>query len=711
MAAPVSTTHLTFVDVPGGQKVAVLTMDSPPVNSLSRGTRAGLVAGVEKALADKSVVGIIVRGAGRAFCAGAEITEFAGTSSIKEEPLQDTISRLENCKIPVVAVVHGFALGGGCEVALGTHYRLAAADAQFGLPEVNLGLLPGAGGTQRLPRLIGAVASAEMILSGNPIRADKALKLGVVDAILKEKSEEGRLKEAVAFILTKKGQPRPIAAMAVPDAGQPDLMSKLDATYKASMQRRRGEFAPGRIIDCVKAAVTCKTFKEGMDVEGRLFGQLLASPESRAMQHMFFAERAAAKLPKEFNVEPVKINKVGIIGSGTMGGGIAMCCADVGIPAILIDVSQEFLDRGLSVIKKNYSRSVERKSITQAQMDKRVSLITGSLSYDDLKDVDIVIEAVFEDMKLKKSIFGRLDAVCKAGCILATNTSGLDIDEIASATKRPQDVVGAHFFSPANVMKLLENVKGKHSSPRTISTVMDFGKRIGKVAILVGNCPGFVGNRMLGPYTSEANKLSLEGAPIEKIDAVARNVIGMNQGPFGMNDLVGLDLFWRKRKSEGTSDANKSVPDALCEAGRYGQKNGKGYYLYKDGRTPESDPVVTDIIANVANNLKISRRSPDKITEAEIFERLMYPLINEGFKCLEEKMAYKSSDVDVCYIFGYGFPRWRGGPLKLAEEIGFDTVLAGLNKYRRWGHKDQYWVPSKLLEKLVAEKKTSLAKL
>lgn len=711
MAAPTSTTHLTFVDVPGNQKVAVLTMDSPPVNSLSRGTRAGLVSGVEKALADKSVVGIIVRGAGRAFCAGAEITEFAGAGNIKEEPLTDTIARLENCKIPVVALVHGFALGGGFEVALSTHYRLATSDAQFGLPEVNLGLLPGAGGTQRLPRLIGAVPSAEMILSGAPIKAEKALKLGVVDAIVKEKSEEGRLKEAVDFLLTKKGQPRPVAGLTVPDAKDPEVIAKLDSVYKTAMQKRRGEFAPSRIIDCVKASVQTTSFKEGMAVEGRLFGQLLASPEARAMQHVFFAERAAAKLPKEFNVEPAKIKKVGVIGSGTMGGGIAMCCVDVGMSVILIDATQEFLDRGMSVIKKNYSRSVERKSITQALMDKRLALIQPSLNYADLKDCDIVVEAVFENMQLKKEIFAKLDAVCKPGCVLATNTSGLNIDEIAASTKRPQDVIGAHFFSPANVMRLLENVKGAASSPRTISTAMDFGKRIGKVAILVGNCPGFVGNRMLGSYTSEAEKLALEGAPIEKIDAVARNVIGMNQGPFAMNDLVGLDVFWRKRKTEGKSDPNKIVADALCEAGRYGQKNGKGFYQYKDGRTPESDPLTHQIITKVAENLRVSRRSPEKISEQEIFERLMYPLINEGFKCLEEKMAYKSSDVDVCYVFGYGFPRWRGGPMKLAEELGFDTVLAGLNKYRRWGNKEQYWTPSNLLEKLVAEKKSSLAKL
>jgi 3-hydroxyacyl-CoA dehydrogenase len=419
-------------------------------------------------------------------------SEFAGSSSggIKEEPLQQTISRLENCKIPVVAVIHGFALGGGFEVALGCHYRVANADAQLGLPEVNLGLLPGAGGTQRLPRLIGALASANMILSGAPIKAEQALKFGVVDAILKDKTPEGRLKEAIAFVLTKKNQPRPVANMSVPDASQPDILVKLDAAYKSAMAKRRGEIAPDRIINCVKAAVTCKTFQEGMDEEARLFGQLLVSPESRALQHIFFAERACAKLPKEYNVEPSPVKKVGIVGSGLMGGGIAMCCVDVGIPVVLLDVNQDFLDRGFNAIRKNYSRSVERKSITQAQMDKRMSLLTGTLSYSDFKDCDIVIEAVFEDMKIKKEIFGKLDQVCKPGCILATNTSGLNIDDIAAATKRPQDVVGAHFFSPANVMKLLENVKGKQTSARVISTAMDFGKRINKVAILVGNCPG-----------------------------------------------------------------------------------------------------------------------------------------------------------------------------------------------------------------------------
>jgi len=706
-----STTRLSFVDAKNGEKVAVLTMENPPVNSLSRGTRAGMVNGIRNALADKSVVGVIVRGAGRAFCAGAEISEFASTGQEKEESLLDTLGRLESSSIPVVSIIHGFALGGGFEVALATHYRLATPDAQLGLPEVNLGLLPGAGGTQRLPRFVGAAAAAEIILSGAPIKADKALKVGVVDAILKEKSEEGRLAEAVAFLLAKKGQIRRSSEQPIPDAGQPDLAKKLQDVYKAAMQKRRGEVAPNSIMLCMKAALEAKTFDEGLKEEGRLFMQLRNTPESRALQHFFFAERAAAKLPKEYDVAPGKVKLVGIVGSGLMGGGIAMCCVDVGIPAILLDVNQDFLKRGMDAIRKNYSRSVERKSITQEQMDKRMALLKPTLSYDDFKDCDLIIEAVFEDMKIKKEIFTKLDSVCKQGAILGSNTSGLDIDVIASATKRPQDVIGVHFFSPANVMKLLENVKGKESSPRTISTAMDFGKRIGKVAILVGNCPGFVGNRMLRPYSSEAEKLALEGAPIEKIDNVARNVVGMNIGPFGMNDIVGLDLFWRKRKTDGTSDPNKNINDALCEAGRFGQKNGKGFYQYEDGRTPKSDPKTHELIEKVASNLKVYRRTPDKFSESEIFERLIFPLINEGFKCLEEGIASKASDIDCCYVFGYGFPRWRGGPMKLAEEIGFDTVLAGLNKYRRMGNKEAYWQPAKMLQKIVNEKKESLAKL
>lgn len=611
--------------------------------------------------------------------------------------------------IPVVALVHGFALGGGMEVSLGCHYRLAAPDTQFGLPEVNLGLLPGAGGTQRLPRLIGALAAAEAILSGAPMRADKALKLGIVDALLKEKSPEARLKEAVAFCLTKQGQPRPIAQLPIRDANQPDILQKLDAALKAAMVKRRGEFAPARIIGCIKAAVTCKTFDEGMKEETRLFNQLLASPEARAMQHMFFAERATTKLPKKFQAEPAPIKKIGIIGAGTMGGGIAMSCAEAGLQVVLIDATQEFLDRGVGVIKKNYARSVERKSTTQEIVDKRMLLIKPSLNYADLSDVDLVVEAVFEDMKLKKEVFAKLDAVCKPGCILGTNTSGLDVAEIAKATKRPSDVIVLHFFSPSNVMRLLENAHHEANTPRVVATAMKFGTMIGKVPILVGNCPGFVGNRMLGPYSSEATKLVLEGASVEKVDRVAREVIGMNVGPFAMSDIVGLDVFWRKRKNEGKANPKTNIDDALCEAGRLGQKTQKGYYNYPDGRTSQPDPFTAQVIADVAKNLGISRRDEAKISDQEIFERLLYPLINEGFKCYEEGMAFKTSDIDCCYIFGYGFPRWRGGPMKFAEEVGFDTVLSALNKYRRWGNKDAHFVPSKMLEKLVADKKQNYA--
>jgi len=687
-------------------------MDSAPVNSLSRGTRAGITAGIKAVMADKSVVGVIIRGAGRAFCAGAEITELSGAPAGKslqdDEPLTEMMMRMENLPIPVVAVVHGFALGGGMEVALSCHYRLATKDAQFGLPEVNLGLLPGAGGTQRLPRVIGAAPALEAILSGAPMKADKALKLGVCDAVLSGKDEASRLQEALQFIATKLGKPRPVGKMPVPDAAE--AKAKLPAILKAAQTKRKGEKAPVHIYKCVVAAIEAKDLAAGMKEEARLFVQLLASSEARALQHVFFAERAAAKLPKRFQAEPAPIKKVGIIGAGTMGGGIAMSCADVGMDVVLIDATQEFLDRGLKVIAGNYKRSVERQSITAKQMEERLARIQPSLDYGALSQVDLVVEAVFEDMKLKKDIFARLDKVCKPGCILASNTSGLDIDQIASATSRPGDVVGCHFFSPANVMKLLENVFGKASSPRTVATAMDFGRRIGKIPCLVGNCPGFVGNRMLGPYSKEAEKLALEGAPVDRIDRVIESVFGMNMGPFKMNDLVGLDLFWRKRKTEGKHNPNVNVEDALCDAGRFGQKNGKGFYVYEDGRTAKPDPFTEGVLERIAAHRNIDRRPSEKISDNEIIERLVYPLINEGFKCLEENIASKSSDIDIIYCFGYGFPRWRGGPMKYAEEVGLDTILAGLEKYRRWGQREDHWTPSALLVKTVTEQAHKKAK-
>ena len=699
-----STTHYTTTTTPTSRStVAVLTMDSPPVNSLSKGTRAGLVAGVQKALSDPTVKAIIVRGAGRAFCAGAEITEFAssgGSPAVKEEPLTATISRLETCPIPVVALVHGFALGGGFEVALGCHYRVATKDAMFGLPEVNLGLLPGAGGTQRLPRIIGAAPALQAILSGEPTPAPVALKLGTCDVLLSTpdeiKSDQARLTSALAFVESVLGKPRPVRARAIPDAQTPDLANKLAAILKQASAKRRGEIAPEHIYQCIQAALAQPTFDAGMAEETRLFNHLLASPEARAMQHVFFAERAVAKLPKEFQVPPAPLTRVGIVGAGLMGGGIAMSCIDANIPVVLLDAKQEFLDKGLALIKTNYAKSVERKSITQAQMDARLKLLTPTLDYNAFSDCDLVVEAVYEDMRLKKEIFGKLDKVCKPGCILASNTSGLNIDDIAAATSRPGDVVGCHFFSPANVMKLLENVRGSKSSPRAVATAMAFGHKIRKIPVLVGNCPGFVGNRMLWEYSAEAEKLAIEGASVARVDQVAEKILGVNMGPFRMSDLVGLELFHRKRKSEGRADPKTIIEDALCEAGRFGMRAGKGYYVYADGRTAQVDPAVDAIVATVAQNRNVRRRTtPDKLTDQEIFERLVFPLINEGYKILDEGFAYKSSDIDMVYLNGYGWPKYRGGPMKMAEEIGPDVVLATLLKYRRLGHKEKRWVPAK----------------
>lgn len=709
----VNTTHLTYVAVPTG-RVAVLEMDNQPVNSLSGKSIAAIGRGAREIAAQKDVVAVVIRGAGRAFCAGAEISEFADPdpNAPKEDSLVQAIARLENANVPVVALVHGFALGGGFEVALSCHYRVATADAMFGLPEVNLGLLPGAGGTQRLPRIIGALPACDMILSGKPINAKKALQLGVVDALLQTKDV---LQEAIQFIV---GKPvRSTAALPVKLNGlsKEETLAKIDEMLRqpSITKARRGEIAPDFIAGCIRAALE-NDFAFGMKEENRLFLGLLSSKEGRALQHMFFAERACSKLGKDITsklvkgAKPVQINKVGIIGSGTMGGGIAMCCAEAGMEVFLVDISQEFLSNGIKVIAKNYARSVERKSLTQKQMDERMAKIKPTTEYADLKDVDIVVEAVFESMKLKQEIFRKLDQVCKPSCILASNTSGLDIDQIAAVTKRPELVVGCHFFSPANQMQLLENVRGKLSSAETLVAVTEFGKRIRKVPILVGNCPGFVGNRMLDPYSFQAYAMAIEGAGVKQVDDAAKNVIGMNMGPFSVHDLVGLDVFWRKRKEEGTVDVNANISDALCEQGRFGQKTGKGFYTYgKNGQ--EEDPITLKAIENISHKQGVYRRK--NFSEIEIVERLLYPLINEGFKCLEEGIASKPSDIDACYVFGYGFPRSKGGPMKLAEELGFDTVLAGLRKYQRLGHKQEYWVPSKLLVRLVDEKKTSFAKM
>jgi len=523
------------------------------------------------------------------------------------------------------------------------------------------------------------------------------VELGVADGLIDPRRD--RVDQAVEFALRPGLATRPIRALPVRDAATAD--AALEQLLKKVQARRHGQIAPRHIINAVRASFTAPSFETGLRTEGEEFGVLLASPEARALQHVFFAERAAAKIAPQYKAEPRKITKVGVVGAGTMGGGIAMCCANVGIPVILVDVSAEGLNKGLAVVKKNYARSVQRGSITQEQMDRRVGLIAGTVDYASLSQVDLVIEAVFEDLSLKKKVFAQLDAVCPAHCVLATNTSYLDIDDIASATKRPASVVGAHFFSPANVMRLLEVVRGCKSSPVTISTMMAFGKRIKKLSVLAGNCDGFVGNRMVTSYSAEARALVLEGAGIEQVDAaVGRSGFGYGIGPFQMADIVGLAMFHRMRKSRGLDDRFRSLDDALCEAGRHGQQNGLGYYSYKDNpRVGKADPAVAALARDVAASNGVRRRL--QITEREIQDRLLLPLINEGFKILEEGIASKASDIDMIKINGYSFPGAKGGPMQYAKEIGYAKVLVGLQRYPNTmgvttGSKP-WWRPSQLL--------------
>lgn len=704
------TTHYKVID-----NVAVLSMDNPPVNSLSASSSAALGEGIEKALNDNNIKGIVITGSNRAFCAGAEITQFdkkgGKKGGKKPKPLNVILHEMELSKKPVAAAVHGFALGGGCEVSLACHYRLAEPTANFGLPEVNLGLLPGAGGTQRLPRIVGALKALEFMVDGSPVNAVAAKKLGIVDEILDPKKD--RVQQAVDFVLAKSKLPdngvRPTCLRKIP-GGLP--IKDMDKLYNKWMRKRKGEIAPLNNRLAIEASHTYENnFLAGMKEEARLFNELVRSSESASLRHLFFAERATQKLPKEFKAKPKTVKLVGIIGAGTMGGGIAQCCADVGIRVIILDIKQQFLDKGLKVIKKNYDTSAARGRITTDKANKRFSLIKGTTNYSDLKDCDIVIEAVFESMKVKKEVFQQLDKVCKKDALLFTNTSGLNIDEIASATSRPENVLGAHFFSPANVMRLLENVKGSKSSPEAISTAMAFGKRIGKLAILVGNCDGFLVNRVFASYSHEAVALVLEGCTIQQVDQAARE-FGMNIGPFQMNDLVGLDVFWRKAKASGQDNPKKILSHALCELDRFGQKNGKGYYQYvlpknaKKGARPvaKADPIVEEVIVQVSANNSIPRREAKSFSNQEIVERLFYPLINECFKCLEERIAFKASDIDIGCLYGYNMPKVKGGPMHMAKTVGYKNILNKLveNRKNASTKRSPYWEPSNLL-KVCAE--------
>jgi 3-hydroxyacyl-CoA dehydrogenase len=669
--------------------IAVLTIESPPVNALSQAVRAGIIAGLDKADADAGVQGAVIIGGGRTFIAGADIKEFG------KPPLQpylpDVLKRIEAMSKPVVAALHGTALGGGFEVALTCHWRVGVESGQVGLPEVKLGLLPGSGGTQRLPRVVGPKVALDMIVSGNPIPNKKAAELGAIDEIVSGDLLDG----ALAYAKTVVAEKRPLRLV----RDMNEKVSNVDPTvfsdYRKSIEKKaRGFLGPWRCIDAVELA-TKLPIDEGLLKEREFFFECMASPQRTAQIHAFFSEREATKIPGlPEDVKPKPIKSAAVLGAGTMGGGIAMNFANAGIPVKLLDVSQEALSKGLGTIEKNYATSVARGSMKQEAMDRAMKLISATQHFEDIGDADIVVEAVFEEMGVKKDVFAKLDKVMKPGAVLATNTSTLDIDEIAASTKRPQDVIGTHFFSPANVMKLLENVRGAKSSPETIATVMGLGKQLKKVSVLAGNCDGFIGNRMLHGYLREANFLLEEGCAPEQIDR-ALEEFGLAMGPFRMSDLAGLDVGWRIRKGKAhlrpQDERYSKVADRLCELGRFGQKTGAGFYRY-EGRDARPDPVVQDIILAEAKAQGIERR---EISDEEIVQRCMYPLVNEGAKILEEGIAIRSSDIDIVYLFGYGFPVYRGGPMFWAEQIGLDKVLATIRGFHKTHGK--FWEPAKLL--------------
>jgi len=675
--------------------VAVLTVDNPPVNPLSDGVRNGLYESLQKAEDDNTVKGVVLTGKGRAFIAGADISEFGG--NVEGKSLNEVFQKLEFCKKPVVAAINGIALGGGLETALCCNYRIIDKSAIVGLPEVNLGLLPGGGGTQRLPRLAGPSEALKMMLTGSHVPAQKALNLGIVNSI-----SDDVVAESIEFIkeVAEKTDDHP----KVRDFNEKMMEARgddkvlLEAQAMAS-KGRKGQFAPGQIIKCVEAAINMDDFDEGLKKEGEYFLECLMHPQREAMIHIFFGERAASKIsdvPKETKVMDIK--KAGIIGSGTMGGGIAMCFANAGIPVHIIDQDEENLKRGISVIEKNYDFMVNKGRLTQEQKDGVFGLVSSSLEYKDLSECDIVIEAVYENLELKHEIFKSLDEHVKEDAILASNTSGLDIDSIASVTKRPDKVVGTHFFSPANIMRLLEVVRGEDTSDETLATVMSVGKRLKKAAVVSLNAPGFIGNRMLFGYTAQANMLLLEGALPHQIDQALES-FGLNMGPFRMMDLVGLDLGWRARKLGGKeSPLHAKIGDELCEQDRYGQKNGAGYYNYSEGsRAPNPAPENEALYERISSDNGFTRRD---ISDEEIVDRCMLALINEGADILHEGVAQRAADIDVVYINGYGFPIWRGGPMHHANAMGLDKVVEKLEKYQKLTGSDVY-KPSEMLVKLA----------
>ncbi|MBK9705569.1 MAG: enoyl-CoA hydratase/isomerase family protein [Acidobacteria bacterium] len=687
-------------------EIGVITVNNPPVNALSPGVPEGIAASIEAITKDDSIKGAVMIGAGQTFIAGADIREFGKiTSGQRKEGINFhmVLQMIEDCPKPVVAAIHGTAFGGGLEVAMAFHYRVAVPAAQVGQPEVKLGLIPGAAGTVRLPRLAGVARAVQMCADGNPISAREALESGIVDAVV----EGDLLQGAIAFVREKiaSGEtPRKTRERNEKLGDEASNAPVFAAARDLAKKTARGMMAPQAAIDAVEAA-TKLPFIDAVKKEAELFQQCLFSDQSKALIHVFFGEREVARIPDiPKDVKPFEIRKAAVIGAGTMGGGIAMNYANAGIPVIIKETAQDFLDRGMAIIRKNYENSVRKGRFSQETMDKRMALITPQLTYDGFEDADIVVEAVFEGMELKKQIFGELDKICKQGAILASNTSTLDIDEIASATTRPEFVIGHHFFSPANVMRLLEIVRGKATNKEVIATSMALAKKLKKVGVLVGNCNGFVGNRMLHQYGREAQFLVEEGARPQDVDGALYN-FGMAMGPLAVGDLAGLDVGWRIRKEHAhlrvAGDRYPLVADKLCEMGRYGQKTGAGWYKYDENRKAIPDTEVDKLIEEVAAEQGIKRRT---ITEDEIIERTQYALINEGAKILEEGIALRAVDIDIIYLNGYGYPARRGGPMWYADAVGLKKVYDRICRFHE--EHGKIWAPAPLLKKLAEEGRT-----
>jgi len=690
--------------------VAVVTLDNPPVNGLGYDTRREFAAGIERAEADAAIAAIVVTGAGRAFSGGADIKEFGSPKAIAEPNLLTLIRQLEGCTKPVVAAVHDVCMGGGLELALGAHYRVAAPGSNVALPEVKIGLIPGAGGTQRLPRALGVEPALNMIVTGEPVKSELLASVPgqkLFDQIVTGDLLDGACTFAAAKAAEHKNNGKPLPRVRDLKAQHPNA----DAYFQFARNMVKGMSknfpAPAKCVDAVQACLT-KPFDEGMLYERELFMALMLTPECKALRHAFFAERAASKIPDVPEDTPQrKVEKLAVIGAGTMGGGITMNFLNAGIPVTMLEMKQEALDRGIATIRKNYEAQVKKGKLKQDKVEQRMALLTTTLSYDDIKDADMVIEAVFEEMGVKEAVFRKLDEVMKPGAILASNTSTLDVDNIASFTKRPQDVIGTHFFSPANVMKLLEVVRGKATAKDVLATVMALGKKIRKTTVVSGVCDGFIGNRMIEQYSRQAGFLLEEGCTPQQVDRAVEKW-GMAMGPFRMGDLAGNDIGWAIRKRRYQEKPNmrySKTADLLCELGRYGQKTGAGWYDYQPGkRDAIPSPVVVEMIERHRADLGIQ---PRKISDEEIVHRLVYALVNEGAKIVEEGIASKASDLDMVYLTGYGFPLHRGGPMCYADTVGLFNVVQTMKKFAANPHDDaSFWQPAPLLARLAAEGRT-----